>query len=93
MVIAVYAILMATCFGVSNGSAAASVPSDPRIDVCLAQIPASETNPLRTRSRSGQNVKNWVWAATLNPNCFGVAEVPTGRSGPRFLPRNLIGLV
>jgi hypothetical protein len=31
-----------------------SVPSEPRIDVCLAQLPLWETNPLRTRSRSSQ---------------------------------------
>ena len=32
----------------------AKVPSDPQIDVCLAQIPAGETNPLSLRSRSCQ---------------------------------------
>jgi hypothetical protein len=31
-----------------------SVPSDPLIDVCLAQLPAGERNPLSTRSRSSQ---------------------------------------
>jgi hypothetical protein len=28
----------------------ASVPSDPRIDICLAQLPAGETNPLSAKS-------------------------------------------
>jgi len=31
-----------------------SVPSDPEINVCLAQLPAGETNPLSTKSRSRQ---------------------------------------
>jgi hypothetical protein len=31
-----------------------SVPSDPRMDVCMAQLPAGETNPLSARSRSSQ---------------------------------------
>ena len=40
-----------------------SVPSDPLIDVCLAQLPVGETNPLSARSRSSQTkrtVKNAV---------------------------------
>src|ERR1700730_4997853 len=49
---------LTTCLGVSNGSAAlaynTSVPSEPRIDVCLAQLPLGETNPLSARSRSSQ---------------------------------------
>jgi hypothetical protein len=31
-----------------------SVPSDPLIEVCLAQLPAGETDPLSARSRSFQ---------------------------------------
>jgi hypothetical protein len=31
-----------------------SVPSDPLMDVCIAQLPAGETNPLSARSRSSQ---------------------------------------
>jgi len=31
-----------------------SVPSEPRIDVCLAQLPLGETKPLSARSRSSQ---------------------------------------
>jgi hypothetical protein len=31
-----------------------SVPSDPLMDVCMAQLPAVETNPLSARSRSSQ---------------------------------------
>ncbi len=27
-----------------------SVPSDPQIEICLAQLPAGETNPLSARS-------------------------------------------
>lgn len=32
----------------------ANVPSDPLIDVCLAQLPVGETNQLSARSRSSQ---------------------------------------
>jgi hypothetical protein len=31
-----------------------SVPSDPLMDVCMAQLPTGETNPLSARSRSSQ---------------------------------------
>jgi hypothetical protein len=31
-----------------------SVPSDPQIDVCLAQLPAGEKNSLSAESRSSQ---------------------------------------
>ena len=31
-----------------------SVPSDPRITVCLTQLPPGETNPLSARARSWQ---------------------------------------
>ena len=50
--------LTMTRFGVSNGSVAfgynTSVPSDPRITVCLTQLPPGETNPLSARARSWQ---------------------------------------
>src|SRR5271165_3827477 len=46
------------CSGESNGSAAlvtnTSVPSDPQISICLAQLPAGQTDPLSARSRSSQ---------------------------------------
>jgi hypothetical protein len=48
-------------FGESNGSVGwattRNVPSDPLIDVCLAQLPGGETNPLSARSRSSQTKK------------------------------------
>src|ERR1700757_4700246 len=31
-----------------------SVPSDPQISICLAQLPAGQTDPLSARSRSSQ---------------------------------------
>jgi hypothetical protein len=31
-----------------------SVPSDPQISICLAQLPAGQTGPLSARSRSSQ---------------------------------------
>lgn len=49
---------MMTCSGGSSGSAAvdynASVPTDPLVDICLAQLPSRENNPLSARSRSSQ---------------------------------------
>jgi len=60
-------LLMTISVGVSNGSAAASVPSDSRIDFCLAQIPTGETSPLSARSRSCQMEKNWVLACYPTP--------------------------
>jgi hypothetical protein len=84
---------MTISVGVSNGSAAASVPSDSRIDFCLAQIPTGETSPLARDHVPAKWKRTGCWPATLHPNCFGVAEVPTGRNGPRCLPRNLIELI
>lgn len=37
-----------------------SVPSEPQIDVSLAQLPTGEKNPLRARSRSSQTKKRTV---------------------------------
>ena len=52
---------MTICSGVSNGSAAlATVPSEPQIDVCLAQLPKGEKNPLSARARSSQVEKRTV---------------------------------
>jgi hypothetical protein len=45
---------MTICSGGSNGSAAigynTSVPSEPQIDVSLAQLPKGERNPLSARA-------------------------------------------
>ena len=44
-----------------------SVPSDPRITVCLTQLPPGETNPLSARARfpastpSGRQESDLVW--------------------------------
>jgi hypothetical protein len=35
-----------------------NVPSEPLIDVCLAQLPKGETNPLSARSRVGVDLGN-----------------------------------
>ena len=49
---------MTTCSGVSNGFGGvrynSSVPSEPLVDVCLAQLPKGEMNPLSARSRSSE---------------------------------------
>ena len=37
-----------------------SVPSEPQIDVCLAQLPKGEKNPLSARARSSQVEKRTV---------------------------------
>ena len=52
-----------------------SVPSDPQISICLAQLPAGQTDPLSARSRSShkENGENRRWPATLYLNCFGLA--------------------
>jgi hypothetical protein len=44
-----------------------SVPSDPLIDVCLAQLPAGETNPLSARSRSFQTKRTVKISVGLLP--------------------------
>jgi len=44
-----------------------SVPSDPQIEICLAQLPAGETNPLSARSRSSQTKKTVRIAVGLLP--------------------------
>jgi hypothetical protein len=62
--------LTTTGFGESNGSEAGyntSVPSDPLIDVCLAELPAGETNPLSARSRSSQTKRTVKISVGLLP--------------------------
>jgi hypothetical protein len=44
-----------------------SVPSDPLIDVCLAQLPAGETSPLSSRSRSSQTKRTVKISVGLLP--------------------------
>ena len=43
------------------------VPSDPQIEICLAQLPAGETNPLSARSRSSQTKRTVRIAIGLLP--------------------------
>jgi hypothetical protein len=45
----------------------ASVPSDPRIDICLAQLPVGETNPLSAKSRSFQTKRTVKISVGLLP--------------------------
>jgi hypothetical protein len=51
-----------------------SAPSDPLIDVCLAQLPAGETNPLSLRSRSAQTKRTVKIGVGLLPY-IGIASV------------------
>ena len=44
-----------------------SVPSDPQIDVCLAQLPAGEKNPLSAKSRSSQTKRTVKLSVGLLP--------------------------
>ena len=44
-----------------------SVPSDPQIEICLAQLSAGETNPLSARSRSSQTKRTVRIAVGLLP--------------------------
>src|SRR5271166_509675 len=57
-----------------------SVPSEPQIDVCLAQLPKGEKNPLSARARSSQVEKRTVedrcWPAALRLDRFRLAEAP-----------------
>src|SRR5271165_2839646 len=50
-----------------------SVPSDPRITVCLTQLPPGETNPLSARLANENNGKDQCWSATIHLNRFGLA--------------------
>ena len=53
-----------------------SVPSDPQIEICLAQLPAGETNPLSARSRSSQTKRTVRIAVGLLPYKFTLAHFP-----------------
>src|SRR6266478_6572262 len=57
-----------------------SVPSEPQIDGCLAQLPKGEKNPLSARARSSQvekrTVKIGVGSAALRLDRFRLAEAP-----------------
>ena len=44
-----------------------SVPSDPQIEICLAQLPAGKTNPLSAGSRSSQTKSTVGIAVGLLP--------------------------
>jgi hypothetical protein len=44
-----------------------SVPSEPRIDVCLAQLPLGETDPFSARSRSSQTKRTVKIGVVLLP--------------------------
>src|SRR5260370_128835 len=70
-----------------------SVPSDPQIEICLAQLPAGETNPLSARSRSSQTKRTVRIAVGLLPyifDCFGLAAASTGDKGPRCQPPSAV---
>jgi hypothetical protein len=54
-----------------------SAPSDPLIDICLAQLPVGETNPLSPQSRASQikkTVKIGVGLLPLYRNCFLIGK-------------------
>jgi hypothetical protein len=67
----------------------ANVPSDPLIDVCLAQLPAGETSPLSARSRSFQTKRTVKISVGLLPY-ISIASVWQRRrpviNGSRGLP-------
>src|SRR5271157_2523975 len=63
-----------------------SVPSEPRIDVCLAQLPLGERNPLSARSRSSQTKRTDKIGVGLLPY-ISIASVWQKRwHGSRCLP-------
>jgi hypothetical protein len=51
-----------------------SVPSDPLIDICLAQLPGGETHPLSARSRSSETKIIVKIGVGLLP-CISIASV------------------
>src|SRR6202035_1990938 len=55
-----------------------SVPSEPQIDVCLAQLPKGEKNPLTNAFLSSreENGEDRCWSAALRLDRFGLAEAP-----------------
>src|SRR5271165_4662080 len=56
-----------------------SVPSEPQIDVCLAQLPKGEKNPQRTSaflSSREENGEDRCWSAALRLDRFRLAEAP-----------------
>ena len=66
----------------------ANVPSDPLIDVCLAQLPAGETSAEREIAflSNETNGEDQCWLATLHLNCFCLAAAKTSDNGSRGLP-------
>jgi len=70
-----------------------SVPSDPQIEICLAQLPAGETNPLSARSRSSQTKRTVRIAVGLLPY-ISIASVWQQRrlvnKGPRCQPPSAV---
>ena len=62
-----------------------NVPSDPLIDVCLAQLPVGETNPLSARSRSSQTKRTVRIGIGLLP----YISIASGWRRHRPVPTNL----
>jgi hypothetical protein len=70
-----------------------SVPSDPLMDVCIAQPTAGETNPLSARFCTVANNVGDSVALNLafnNFDCFGMAAASTGDKGPRCQPPSAV---
>jgi hypothetical protein len=67
----------------------ANVPSDPLIDVCLAQLPVGETNQLSARSRSSQTKRTVRIGIGLLPY-ISIASV-WRRHRPGWFSRSVLG--
>ena len=65
-----------------------SAPSEPQIDVCLAQLPKGEKNPLSARARSSQVEKRTVKIGVgLLPNIQASAS-PVITTSCAIIPRS-----
>src|SRR5271166_789792 len=67
----------------------ANVPSDPLIDVCLAQLPVGETNQLSARSRSSQTKRTVKIGIGLLPY-ISIASVWRRHRPGWFMLENLL---
>jgi hypothetical protein len=59
----------------------ASVPSEPLIDICLAQLPSGEANPLSAKSRTSETktvVKIGIGGPALHLHCLSLAKAAAG---------------
>jgi hypothetical protein len=71
-----------------------SVPSDPQIEICLAQLVSRRRNESAqceiTFLSNKENSENRRWPTALHFDCFGMAAASTGDKGPRCQPPSAV---